>query len=74
MIRHARVGPGIDVGACGARDRGLAFAQTLTKVTCERCRELRSNKALQAAQVARFRKAKGRWASAYVTGYSRGGS
>ena len=35
--RHLRVGPCIDVAACGARGDGTRFVLVLNQATCEAC-------------------------------------
>lgn len=54
--RHARVGPGIDVGACNARGDGVLFAQANRFITCEECKAKRYETKTSTWQLARLRK------------------
>ena len=54
--RHARVGPCIDVSACGARGLDVRFAKSIGDTTCPRCAELRTDPKIAEAQLAKMRK------------------
>lgn len=45
---HIRVGPGLDVAACGARGHKLKFGQSLSTVGCSGCREKRTDSVARA--------------------------
>lgn len=65
--RHIRVGPGIDVAACGARG-ALKYAQSLSGVGCPDCQVIRRDPARRAATKTRRGKVSAGMRRAGVTG------
>lgn len=69
-LRHARVGPDIDVGPCGARAPGTIFVMARRHITCPKCAEMRKDGPAGEKQLAKLRKVSKAITAARLSGFS----